>query len=119
MFFLSQFFSKIISLLISQAFHTDHEMALEELFGDSAGNSRKFDACLNVMATRIATVFASLKVIAWLSCVLLDPFTLFCYPWQTIHFKLMSYQFNKKLITTMSNILRQLLAEMFMDYSFR
>ncbi|KAL3814916.1 hypothetical protein ACJIZ3_016184 [Penstemon smallii] len=45
----------------SQGFITDHEMALEELFGENAGNSRRFDACLNVMATRIATVFASLK----------------------------------------------------------
>lgn len=45
----------------SQAFITDHERALEELFGEDAGNSRRFDACLNVMATRIATVFASLK----------------------------------------------------------
>ncbi|GAB2230872.1 hypothetical protein Droror1_Dr00015167 [Drosera rotundifolia] len=45
----------------SQAFVTDHEMALEELYGDNAENSRKFDACLNTMATRIATVFASMK----------------------------------------------------------
>ncbi|KAL2234000.1 protein transport Sec1a isoform X1 [Sesamum indicum] len=45
----------------SQAFITDHERALEELFGDNAADSRKFDACLNVMASRIATVFASLK----------------------------------------------------------
>ncbi|KAL2477949.1 SNARE-interacting protein KEULE [Forsythia ovata] len=45
----------------SQAFITDHERALEELFGEDAGSSRRFDACLNVMATRIATVFASLK----------------------------------------------------------
>ncbi|XP_073027533.1 protein transport Sec1a-like [Primulina eburnea] len=44
-----------------QGFITDHEMALEELYGDDSGNSRRFDACLNVMATRIATVFASLK----------------------------------------------------------
>ncbi|EYU30559.1 hypothetical protein MIMGU_mgv1a002638mg [Erythranthe guttata] len=45
----------------NQGFITDHERALEELFGDDAENSRKSDACLNVMATRIATVFASLK----------------------------------------------------------
>ncbi|KAL0379662.1 UNVERIFIED_CONTAM: SNARE-interacting protein KEULE [Sesamum angustifolium] len=45
----------------SQAFITDHERALEELFGDNAADCRKFDACLNVMASRIATVFASLK----------------------------------------------------------
>uniref|UniRef100_A0A1D1XCK2 SNARE-interacting protein KEULE n=1 Tax=Anthurium amnicola TaxID=1678845 RepID=A0A1D1XCK2_9ARAE len=45
----------------SQGFITDHERALEELFGESVENSRKFDACLNAMAIRIATVFASLK----------------------------------------------------------
>ncbi|KAL0538461.1 hypothetical protein IC582_027482 [Cucumis melo] len=44
----------------SQAFFTDQERALEDLFGDIE-NSRKFDNCLNTMATRIATVFASLK----------------------------------------------------------
>ncbi|KAK4578564.1 hypothetical protein RGQ29_028598 [Quercus rubra] len=44
----------------NQAFVTDHERALEELFGD-VDNPRKFDACLNTMATRISTVFASLK----------------------------------------------------------
>ncbi|XP_074321521.1 protein transport Sec1a-like [Silene latifolia] len=47
--------------LDSQVFVTDHEMALEELYGETAQNARKFDACLNLMATRIATVFASLK----------------------------------------------------------
>ncbi|GER26385.1 plant sec1, partial [Striga asiatica] len=45
----------------NQGFITDHERALEELFADDAGNSRRFNACLNEMATRIATVFASLK----------------------------------------------------------
>ncbi|CAA0806058.1 Protein transport Sec1a [Striga hermonthica] len=45
----------------NQGFITDHERALEELFADDAGNSCRFNACLNVMATRIATVFASLK----------------------------------------------------------
>ncbi|KAI3444687.1 hypothetical protein Pfo_001352 [Paulownia fortunei] len=45
----------------SQGFITDHERALEELFGENAENSRRFDACLNVMGLRIATVFASLK----------------------------------------------------------
>ncbi|GFP82263.1 protein transport sec1a [Phtheirospermum japonicum] len=45
----------------SQAFITDHERALEELFAENAEKSRKFDECLNVMGTRIATVFASLK----------------------------------------------------------
>ncbi|KAJ4706289.1 SNARE-interacting protein KEULE [Melia azedarach] len=44
----------------SQGFVTDNERALEELFGDEE-NSGKGDTCLNVMATRIATVFASLR----------------------------------------------------------
>ncbi|KAL1546464.1 Protein transport Sec1a [Salvia divinorum] len=45
----------------NQGFTTDQEKALEELFSGDAGNSRRFDAYLNEMATRIATVFASLK----------------------------------------------------------
>ncbi|KAF5729905.1 SNARE-interacting protein KEULE-like isoform X1 [Tripterygium wilfordii] len=45
----------------SQGFVTDNDRALEELFGDEE-NPRKGAACLNVMATRIATVFASLRV---------------------------------------------------------
>ncbi|KAL6578949.1 STXBP unc-18 S1 [Orobanche minor] len=44
----------------SQGFITDNERALEELFGDEEC-SRKGDACLNLMATRIATIFASLR----------------------------------------------------------
>lgn len=44
-----------------QCFTTDNERALEELYGDEEG-SRKGDLCLNVMANRIATVFASLRV---------------------------------------------------------
>ncbi|XP_054825286.1 SNARE-interacting protein KEULE-like [Prosopis cineraria] len=44
----------------SQGFITNNERALEELFGDEE-NNRKAVACLNVMATRIATVFASLQ----------------------------------------------------------
>ncbi|KAB1217102.1 SNARE-interacting protein KEULE [Morella rubra] len=44
----------------SQGFITNNERALEELFGDEE-NSRKAVACLNVVATRIATVFASLR----------------------------------------------------------
>lgn len=46
----------------AQAFVTDHEMALEELFGEKAENSRKYNECLSTMACRIATVFASLRV---------------------------------------------------------
>ncbi|KAK6804408.1 hypothetical protein RDI58_002192 [Solanum bulbocastanum] len=45
----------------SQGFVTDHERALGELFGESAQNSRRAEASLNVMASRISTVFASLK----------------------------------------------------------
>ncbi|KAK3195007.1 hypothetical protein Dsin_026317 [Dipteronia sinensis] len=45
----------------NQAFITDHERALEELYGENAEKSRNFDTCLNTMAKRIATVFASLK----------------------------------------------------------
>ncbi|KAK8996647.1 hypothetical protein V6N11_081913 [Hibiscus sabdariffa] len=44
----------------SQGFITDYDKALEDLFGDEENNF-KADACLNVMATRIATVFASLR----------------------------------------------------------
>ncbi|KAF4366597.1 hypothetical protein F8388_004261 [Cannabis sativa] len=44
----------------SQGFITNNERALEELFGDEE-DTRKAVACLNVMATRIATVFASLR----------------------------------------------------------
>ncbi|CAK9154514.1 unnamed protein product [Ilex paraguariensis] len=47
--------------LLNIGFITDHERALEDLFGEAVENSRKFDACLNTMATRISTVFASLK----------------------------------------------------------
>ncbi|XP_008798533.1 SNARE-interacting protein KEULE [Phoenix dactylifera] len=45
----------------SQGFVTDHERALEELFGENVEGSHKYNACLNTMATRIATTFASLK----------------------------------------------------------
>jgi len=37
-------------------------MALVELYGENAEKSRKYNACLSMMATRIATTFASLKV---------------------------------------------------------
>ncbi|ONK80041.1 uncharacterized protein A4U43_C01F13140 [Asparagus officinalis] len=45
----------------SQGFITDHDMALGELFGENAEKSRNYNALLTTMATRIATVFASLK----------------------------------------------------------
>ncbi|CAL9089776.1 unnamed protein product [Musa acuminata var. zebrina] len=44
----------------SQAFLTDQDMALEELFGEKAENSRYNDS-LNTMAVRVATAFASSK----------------------------------------------------------
>ncbi|PNY04212.1 SNARE-interacting protein KEULE [Trifolium pratense] len=44
----------------TQGFITNNERALEELFGDEE-NNRQAVACLNVMATRIASVFASLR----------------------------------------------------------
>ncbi|KAL6007963.1 STXBP unc-18 S1 [Asimina triloba] len=53
------FFSSPISKDLG--FVTENEMALEELFGESAEYSHKYNACLNTMATRIATVFASMR----------------------------------------------------------
>jgi len=44
-----------------QGFVTNNENALEELFCDDE-NHQRADACLNVVAKRIATVLASLKV---------------------------------------------------------
>ncbi|KAI3711309.1 hypothetical protein L2E82_41303 [Cichorium intybus] len=45
----------------NQAFVTDHERALEELYGDDADTTPEFEVCLREMAIRVATVFASLK----------------------------------------------------------
>lgn len=45
-----------------QAFVTDQDKALEELFGN-VDNSKRIEKCLDIMATRIATVFASMKVV--------------------------------------------------------
>ncbi|XP_042483115.1 SNARE-interacting protein KEULE-like [Macadamia integrifolia] len=53
----------------SQGFITDNERALEDLFGENVENSRIYDACLNTMATRISTVFASLRV--WIKSIFL------------------------------------------------
>ncbi|XVE57753.1 hypothetical protein DITRI_Ditri04bG0115000 [Diplodiscus trichospermus] len=58
-------------------FITDNGKALEDLFGDEE-NTRKRDACLNVMATRIATVFASLRefpFVRYRAAKSLDPMT--------------------------------------------
>lgn len=51
----------VIFVMIMQGFITNNERALVELFGDEE-NNRKAVACLNVMATRIAILFASLRV---------------------------------------------------------
>jgi hypothetical protein len=45
-----------------QGFITDNDKTLEELFSESAEGSHKYNACLNTMATRIAMVFASMRV---------------------------------------------------------
>ncbi|XVF10755.1 hypothetical protein REPUB_Repub07fG0210200 [Reevesia pubescens] len=62
----------------SQGFITDNGKALEDLFADEE-NTRKGDACLNVMATRIATVFASLRefpFVRYRAAKSLDPMTM-------------------------------------------
>lgn len=62
----------------SQGFITDNERALEELYGDEEG-SRKGDLCLNVMANRVATVFASLRefpLVRYRAAKSLDPTTM-------------------------------------------
>ncbi|KAE8717228.1 SNARE-interacting protein KEULE [Hibiscus syriacus] len=56
----------------SQGFTTDNDKALEDLFGDEE-NTRKADACLNVMATRIGTEFPFVRYRAAKS---LDPMTM-------------------------------------------
>ena len=53
----------VIFFFSPQGFITDNRKALEDLFGYEE-NTRKGDACLNVMATRVATVIASLRVYA-------------------------------------------------------
>ncbi|XP_037483100.1 probable protein transport Sec1a [Triticum dicoccoides] len=45
----------------SQGFVTDDDKALEELFTENAESSMNYNSCINMMATRIATVFASMK----------------------------------------------------------
>lgn len=55
------FHSFLICYFLAQGFITNNERALEELFGDDE-DTRKGVACLNVMASRLATVFASLRV---------------------------------------------------------
>lgn len=45
-----------------QGFVTDHDTALNDLYGPSENNSKVFNDTISTMATRIATTFASLKV---------------------------------------------------------
>uniref|UniRef100_A0A0D6QYN7 SNARE-interacting protein KEULE n=1 Tax=Araucaria cunninghamii TaxID=56994 RepID=A0A0D6QYN7_ARACU len=45
----------------SQGFSTDQERAMEQLFGEHTQNTREYENCINTMACRLATVFASLK----------------------------------------------------------
>uniref|UniRef100_A0A7C9ESQ9 Uncharacterized protein n=1 Tax=Opuntia streptacantha TaxID=393608 RepID=A0A7C9ESQ9_OPUST len=64
-----------------QGFVTDNERALEELFGDD-DNHRKVEACLHVMATRIATAFASMRELPFVryrAAKSLDPTTVTTY----------------------------------------
>lgn len=66
-------------IVFAQAFVTNNERALEELYGDEE-DSRKGVACLNVMAARVATVFASLRVHVVIECILIQDFSnLFIY----------------------------------------
>ncbi|KAJ8447617.1 hypothetical protein Cgig2_031671 [Carnegiea gigantea] len=65
----------------SQGFVTDNERTLEELFGDHE-NQQKVKACLHVMATRIATVFASMRelpFVRYCAAKSLDPMTVTTY----------------------------------------
>ncbi|KAI3727528.1 hypothetical protein L6452_16144 [Arctium lappa] len=62
----------------SQCFITDNGMALEELYGNEE-MTRKGDQCLNMMANRIATVFASLlefPFVRYRAAKSLDPTTM-------------------------------------------
>ncbi|KAH6558406.1 hypothetical protein KP509_1Z065700 [Ceratopteris richardii] len=45
----------------SQAFSTDNTRALEQLFAEHSEGTRDYNACLSTIATRLGTVFASLK----------------------------------------------------------
>jgi hypothetical protein len=53
----------------TQGFITDNDEALELLFGGSNEGTRKFDKCIETIATRLSTVFASMKVKQINDCV--------------------------------------------------
>ncbi|PRQ26557.1 putative sec1-like protein [Rosa chinensis] len=66
----------------SQVFVTNNERALEQLYGDKE-DSCKGIACLNEIAARIATVFASLKefpIVRYRAAKLLDATTITTFP---------------------------------------
>ncbi|RLN11521.1 putative protein transport Sec1b [Panicum miliaceum] len=52
-----------------QGFVTDHDSALNDLYGPSEQNSKTFNDTISTMATRIATTFASLKLAKEFPCV--------------------------------------------------
>lgn len=54
-----------------QGFITNNENALEDLYSDEE-NHQRADACLNVVAKRIATVLASLKVRGTIKSLFID-----------------------------------------------
>ena len=54
-----------------QGFITNNENALEDLYSDEE-NHQIADACLNVVAKRIATVLASLKVRGTIKSLFID-----------------------------------------------
>jgi hypothetical protein len=54
--------SGVFGSLLLQGFITDNDEALELLFGESNEGTRKFDKCIETIATRLSTVFASMKV---------------------------------------------------------
>lgn len=90
----------------SQAFVTDNERAIEELFGDDE-NHRKVEACLHVMANRIATAFAStreLPFVRYRAAKSLDPTTVTTYR-DLLPTKLAAYIWNNltKYKTTIAN----------------
>lgn len=89
-----------------QGFVTDNERALEELFGDDE-NHRKVEACLHVMATRIATAFASMRELPFVryrAAKSLDPTTVTTYR-DLLPTKLAAYIWNNltKYKTTIAN----------------
>lgn len=51
-------------LCTMQGFTTDNDHALEQLFGEHSEGTRDYDACIDIIAARLSTVFASLKVLS-------------------------------------------------------